>query len=472
MNFPKRTLLSLLFALFLFTIHYSLFTLPVYAEGEFQTDYKVTYQVQADGKTTVTQNIILKNNTTNFYADKFELKIGSTKVENVKAQDTAGPMEASAKFENNITTISVKFNQKVIGVGKTLPWTLSYESKELVSKSGEILEVSIPRLAKSPDVSTYEATVIVPTGFGKLAFAAPEPKDKSQSSNAQSFSFNKDQLFTSGIAMSFGEKQTFSFNLKYHLENNNLTTQYVDVALPPDNDYQKIVLSSIEPAPLDVTVDPDGNFLARFRLGTKEQKDIQATGYVEVFSKPFRKINKALSQSQREIYTAPQQYWEVDNGQIRDKAKELKTPKQIYDFVTNYLSYNKDRLKEVKVDRKAAVGAYSNPKDSICMEFTDLFIALARAAGIPARNNHYIVFAGIGGGVAAIICYFQGHRKITGSLIGVDRIGVAAGLAVPEVPLVAEGTETACNLSNKNYLFTLLYSGLIGGKPGIEFGLL
>ena len=398
MNFLKSTLLSLLFALLLFTIHYSLspvlcevrklclFTIPVYAASEFQTDYKVTYQVQADGKTDVTQNIILKNKTSNFYADKFELKIGSTQVENVKAQDIAGPMETGVKFENNITTISVKFNQRVIGIGKTLPWTLSYDSKELATRSGEIWEVSIPRVAKSQDVNSYEAVVVVPASFGKLAFTAPEPTDKSQNSAIQSFTFSKDQLFTSGIAMSFGEKQTFSFDLKYHLENNNLTAQYVEIALPPDNDYQKIVLNSIEPSPLDVVVDPDGNFLARYRLGAKEQKDVQATGYVEVFSKPFRNTDKSLSQNQREVYTAPQQYWEVDNGQIRDKAKELKTPKQIYGFVTNYLSYNQDRLKGGKVDRKGAAGAYSSPKDSICMEFTDLFIALSRAAGIPARE--------------------------------------------------------------------------------------
>lgn len=386
MIFFKEKFVLALFVALLFTIYHSPFTNPVYADSQFQTDYKVTYQIQTDGKTSVTQNIVLKNNTTNFYADKFELKIGSTQVENVKAQDTAGPMETGVKFGNNITTISVKFNQRVIGIGKTLPWTLSYDSKELATKSGEIWEVSIPRVAKSEDVNTYEATLIVPPSFGKLAFAAPEPKDKSQSSATQSFTFAKEQLFASGIAMSFGEKQTFSFDLKYHLENYNLTTQYAEIALPPDNDYQKIVLSSIEPAPLDIAVDADGNFLARYRLGTKEQKDVKATGYVEVFSKPFRNLNKSLSQDQREVYTSPQQYWEVDNGQIRDKAKELKTPKQIYDFVTNYLGYSQERLKGNNVDRKGAFGAYSSPKDSICMEFTDLFIALSRAADIPARE--------------------------------------------------------------------------------------
>jgi len=129
---PKflKTALTLFFLFLLFTVHYAHFTGAVFAEGEFETSYKVRYDIQDTGKTRVTQNIVLKNKTTNYYADKFELKIGSTKVEDVKAQDTAGALETEVKFENNVTTIGVKFNQKVIGVDKTLPWTLTYSSNE------------------------------------------------------------------------------------------------------------------------------------------------------------------------------------------------------------------------------------------------------------------------------------------------------------------------------------------------------
>ncbi len=387
MSYVKRILLfASIFLACLFISHKSTFLNPTFAQGEFETDYKVSYQVETEAKTTVTQNIALKNKTSNFYADKFELKIGSTKVEDVKAQDSAGPMEAQVKFENNVTTISVKFNQRVIGISKTLPWTLTYSSNELITKSGEIWEVSIPRLAKTGDIGSYQAYVSVPTSFGKLAFSAPEPKNTTQGGARSIFTFDRDQLFESGIAMSFGEKQTFSYELKYHLQNTNLTTQYVEIALPPDNNYQKIVLSSISPAPLDVVVDNDGNFLARYRLSSKSKLDVTAGGFVEVFSRTFRNISKTLTKQKRDLYTQPQQYWEIDNGAISNKAKALKSPKQIYDFVTNYLAYNKGRLSTNKLERKGAAAAFAAPKDAVCMEFTDLFIALARSAGIPARE--------------------------------------------------------------------------------------
>ncbi len=385
---PKfaKVLTYLLFPLI--TFYSSLFTSPVLAQGEnkFDTSYKVLYEVSPSGLTTVTQNIILKNRTPNFYADKFELKIGSTKVENVEANDNTGPLETEVKFENNQTTIAVKFSQKVIGIDKSLPLSLSYKSNELATKSGQIWEISVPRLAKSDEISEYLATVVVPDTLGPMAFSVPPPKSSSSVGQTNQFNFDKDQLIQSGIAMSFGEKQVFSFSFDYYLENRNLTAQRQSLALPPDNNYQKLVFTKIDPPPLDVEVDGDNNFLAIYRLLPKQSVKVKVEGYVEVFSKPFRNIYSQLSEDEKKRYTQSQKYWEIDNAQIRELSQKLKTPKAIYNYVSENLSYSKDRLNQEKIERKGASSALTDPNDSICMEFTDLFIALARSAGIPARE--------------------------------------------------------------------------------------
>lgn len=386
MRFLARLILANIAALFLLLTTYYLLPTTIHASGEFETSYKVQYDVDEKGKTQVTQQIVLENKTSNFYADKFELKIGSTKVEDVKAQDITGPLETEAKFDNNITTITVKFKQKVIGIAKTLPWTLTYTSGELAAKSGQIWEVSIPRLARSADITSYQATVQVPASFGKKAFAVPTPLTSDKTYNRQLFTFDRDQLVESGIAISFGEKQVFAFTLSYHLENNNLTSQTKEIALPPDNNYQKIVIQKLDPAPFDVIVDKDNNFLALYKLSSHRKIDVAASGYVEVASSPFRNIYPVLTDSDRELYTSKQKYWDTDAAFIKNKAKELKTPQAIYNFVTTYLSYSQDRLKQTKVARKGAALAVESPRDSICTEFTDLFIAISRAAGIPARE--------------------------------------------------------------------------------------
>jgi hypothetical protein len=58
----------------------------------------------------------------------------------------------------------------------------------------------------------------------------------------------------------------------------------------------------------------------------------------------------------------------------------------LYDFVTSALTYDYDRLNNSKIDRLGAVGALNNPESALCMEYTDLFIALSRSIGIPARE--------------------------------------------------------------------------------------
>jgi hypothetical protein len=81
----------------------------------------------------------------------------------------------------------------------------------------------------------------------------------------------------------------------------------------------------------------------------------------------------------------PQKYWESDNQKIIDIAKYLKTPDEIYNFVTKTLTYNFDKVRP-DVERIGALGALSKTNDAICTEFTDLFIALSRASGTPARE--------------------------------------------------------------------------------------
>ena len=381
-----RKLALIIVTFILFTIYHSLFTNPAHAEGEFETDYEVTYIVGNDGKTNVTQQIVLKNRTANFYADKFELKIGSTKVTNVQAVDSTGPLETEVKFENNVTSITVTFTQRVIGLNKTLPWTLTYTSEELANQAGQIWEVSIPRVADSTDIGAYTASVQVPSTFGQIAFAVPTPVETDISRATQTFNFDKNQLTQSGIAMSFGEKQVFSFNFNYYLENNNLTSQLQEISLPPDNNYQKVVFENIDPQPRNVIVDNDGNYLAQYRLSPKQKLDIIVSGSVEVFSRPFRNIYEPLTKDQKEKYTQPQRFWETDNAFIKEKAEELKTPEEIYNFVTGFLSYSESRLEQSSIEREGAANAIVNPKNAVCMEFTDLYIAIARAAGIPTRE--------------------------------------------------------------------------------------
>ncbi|MCX6793657.1 MAG: transglutaminase-like domain-containing protein [Candidatus Gottesmanbacteria bacterium] len=69
----------------------------------------------------------------------------------------------------------------------------------------------------------------------------------------------------------------------------------------------------------------------------------------------------------------------------RKFRQQYTTPRAIYTYVSQTLGYDYTRVSQTPI-RKGAILTLGTPKDSICMEFTDLFIAIARAAGIPARE--------------------------------------------------------------------------------------
>ncbi|MBU1031622.1 transglutaminase-like domain-containing protein [Patescibacteria group bacterium] len=384
----KKILIAVIFSLFLF--------LPqtVFAEGEFATAYDVVYDVDEVGVTTVTEKISLRNLTSESYATEFKLTIGSTQVFDIKASDPGGTLDVSSKPEDNLTAINIKFNQQVAGLGKVLPWTLSFKSKDFAEKSGKVWQVWIPRIAPSTNLESYNLTLAVPQSFGEPSSISPSPKSQTFSSGKIFLTFDKSQLVSSGVSANFGTIQLFDFDLIYHLENKNLVPILTKLTLPPDTVYQDVVYHRIDPKPLNVTLDNDGNFLAWYKIGRGQKLDVKVIGSAKLYTKS-KVQNPVLSDALRDKYTKGDKYWETDNPQITGKLNEIleenpaedstSRAKAIFNYVVNALKYNQDRLKD-DIERLGAVTALNNPDSAVCMEFTDLFIALARAAGIPTRE--------------------------------------------------------------------------------------
>jgi transglutaminase-like putative cysteine protease len=375
---------------------------PIYAAEEFGTSYDVTYDVSLDGVTTVTEKVTLKNLTSEYYATNFSLTIGSTAITDVTASDSSGALETNVEKKGTSTTITVKFNQQVVGAGKTLPWTLSFKSRDFASKQGSVWEVSVPKVVASTNLQSYNLTLAVPTSFGVPTSITPTPIKQSADFNKLFLNFSKEQLTDQGVLANFGDKQLFDFDLSYHLQNPNLVSVLTNIALPPDTDYQDVFYSRIDPKPINVTVDADGNYLAWYKLGRSQKLDVRVVGSSKLYINSKTK-NPTLDANLQAKYTAPAKYWDSNHPTIKTKLTEILGEKSPVDSSSNHLSnfekakliqrwvasnltYDSKRLSGTGVERLGAVTALANPTQAVCMEFTDLFIALARAAGIPARE--------------------------------------------------------------------------------------
>ena len=371
----------IIFALILLSL---LFPVSSFATEEFETSSNVTYKLLANGKMEVTQDISLTNKLSNIYATQYSLTIKGGEIENIQAYDEGGPLKTEISQNNQITTVTLTFNEQVVGTGKTLRFKLTYLALNLAQKKGQIWEINIPRLGEQNTIDNYSLTMAIPKDLGKPAYIRPYPVEQLEEENYNLFRFTKNQVSSSGINAAFGEFQIFDFKLSYHLENPNQVRGETEIAIPPDTAFQKVIYQKIEPEPINVRVDNDGNWLAKYILAPKQKMTVIAAGKAKLFSQP-QEFFPPPKQENLKNNLLPQKFWEVDNPAIFQKAQALKTPRAIYDFVVKTLDYDFGRVKE-GAERMGALKSLEYPKQAICMEFTDLFIALARAAGIPARE--------------------------------------------------------------------------------------
>jgi transglutaminase-like putative cysteine protease len=349
--------------------------MPVSASGEFQADYNVQYAISPSGLTIVTQNITLTNKQTNLYPQKYSIVIDSTKIKNVIAYDSNQIVPTDISQKNGKTEIILTFNDKVVGLGKQLAFTLRFENGDIAQRNGSIWEVNIPGVAPDADIASYNVSLSVPQSFGPNAYMTPPPGEAGR--------WNREQMLAGGISAAYGASQTFDLGLSYYLENTRVTTESSEIALPPDTAYQTIVIESLDPKPTTVRRDEDGNWLAEYSLLAGARLSIEASLHINVALRP--KDGYTDNPPDQELYTSAQKFWEADNAQIQALAKKYTTPKAIYTYVSQILGYDYTRVSQAPI-RKGAVLALGSAKNSICMEFTDLFIAIARASGIPARE--------------------------------------------------------------------------------------
>ena len=410
-----------------FLLFYS-FLRPISARAaeEFETSYDVTYTVGEDGTTTVHQKISLTNLTKEFYASEHKLDVGEAEVKNIWAKDSSGVLSPQVSEDNGRRLIRVVFGAPVVGKGKTLVWELGYQT-DAARHLGRVWRIDLPGIKKEPEVSSYKLTLKVPESFGEAAFISPEPIRSGVALGKRWFEFEKVQLERGGVRAGFGDYQAFDLNLKYRLENPLDQKAYLEITLPPDIlGRQRIIFEKLSPAPEELRFDEDGNYLAKFFLDPREKRTIEFLGKVFVYpvrnpSDSSRTGSKAgdIPGDLREKYTRPQEFWEVDDEEIRAKAEALTDPgrpvienvRSIYEYVVAHLSYAADHTGPgtkrygagpgtrrysagEDFERLGALRALRERDKALCTEYTDLFIALSRAAGIPARLLEGYAFTG------------------------------------------------------------------------------
>lgn len=363
---------------FLLFFFFQLFILPVFAQENFKTDYSVTYNVLENALTHVTFDVALTNTSSQYYASSYSIQVGFKNIENVLARDPDGKIVPTVTQNNDGNNIEITFNKKVVGIDQKLSFTISFDTKDIAQKSGKIWDINIPGLAKQIEYNSFNVKVIVPKFLGNPSYIKPDI-GKFDGTN---LNFTKNELGESGISISFGQEEIYNFDLLYHLKNSNLFPIKTEIALPPTTNYQDVQITDIDPKPQNVIEDSDGNWLAQYSLSPSKKLDIRVKGKAKILLRPKK---QEMSKEDLKEYLKEQPFWQTTNKEIKELAQKLKTPYAIYQYIVDNLSYDFERV-QTNQPRVGALGVLKKPTSAVCLEFTDLFVALARAAGIPARE--------------------------------------------------------------------------------------
>lgn len=355
----------------------------VNASVDFTTSVNVEYKVQKDGRVGVTHTISIKNEKTEKYAKSYSLNLFHLEPQNIKAYEDGSPIEVNSVKADGEYKVTLNFEKAVVGRGAVRTFVVTYEEESLVKRSGDVWEISVPKQELNLASENYKVVLSIPREFGEEAVVTPDPLERVSDETRSVYKFDGEDLAASGINAAFGKFQVFSFNLTYHLENESNNRRVEEIAIPPDMSTQRVFYEDITPRPKNVFADEDGNWLASFDISPRDKVDVKVKGYVQVFAKPLKVLSPYPDTLLENL--KPGEFWQTQDPRIVAASNELKTPEAIYDFVVNTLNYNYSRVTP-ESERLGAVKAIERPNDAICTEFTDLFIALSRAAGIPSRE--------------------------------------------------------------------------------------
>lgn len=414
-NVPMR---KLLFGLLIYLIIGLFITRAAYA-ANFSLTRHITYSLNEDLIVSAQEQNSIQNLTTEKYPTEFTLTLSQINLDNISAFDNQGrelqiTQSTRWPYKQPLTDITIHFQTPVVGKNQTTKFTLTYDLTEAVISKGQTNHLKLPKILNYKNSNDISITLLIKQSLGHPAYINPSPlEQKGLPNNWYSYTIDPLAMQNHGLSAVFGDYQLYDFQLTYFL-NSKLETgnsKLSSVTLPPDTDYQRIAITSIDPQPQNIILDPDQNWFALYSKSSRPI-EITVTGTAMIFSSPW----KTTLLKDPEPWLQPQPYWNTQNQEITELVENLSKPhpnlpltgegvsspssgglekgqnksnmvaQNIYSYITQTLQYDHSKLTG-KSQRQGAISALQNTGQAICTEFTDVFIALARAASIPSRQN-------------------------------------------------------------------------------------
>lgn len=360
-----------------------------------------------------TERFVLQNFKEELTEDELNLKISTLSV----TDKNGYPITFTTSQEEDNIVVIANYSG-ALNSGMSQIFELSYDTNELNEVVGKVTNVIVPGLEASyeqirVDSDTNSTTEViyntelhVPQTSEPSTFIYPTPVETSEIPGFIVYTFSTESILGKSIWSQIGTEQIYSFKITQVAPQTDTTTtdqlsflsqNKYTIALPRqyNETNQQVYFSSITPTPTEIWQDTEGNLLASFYVDANKETEILVEGYITVSTNsdpiPLDKTLDDIPLIEMDRYLAPAEYWEVNSPDIMAKAAELSGSstniidilRSDYQFIVDSIDY--DQFKYGSNNQRQGALATLNGGDSVCMEYSDLLIALTRAQGIPSR---------------------------------------------------------------------------------------
>jgi hypothetical protein len=353
---------------------------PSTAQSDFETHLDTTYQLETNGAT-VTTRLTITNKADTQFSTAYSLILPSDSISDLTVTDSNNQsIAANPIILGGLTKLNLEFKQPIVGIGKSQTYTISYTQKDSLNGTTVNSGYTIPYPLTNQETSN-SLTINAPHTICAQPEAFPKSSDTKTDTLLTSFTYPKGTTNAS-VTILCAPARHESLILTYYLENRQLTPVETQIALPPDTSTQRLIFDSIDPAPIRLDSDADGNRIATYKL--ESQTSLIVTASIRGVIVPPSKPHPIRANTQHTLQST--HYWPASDQSIKKIAKELGTPDQIYQYVISKTTYNPDRFETNDAHRIGGQAIIKQPDDMQLLDFIDSFITLARAANIPARR--------------------------------------------------------------------------------------
>lgn len=358
----------------------SLFPSKIFAQTSLSTDAVFSHNIKENSviETTLTFTISSTDRTVLTY---YTITIPQENVEpTIYSTNKKKPLEATVYNRTNSTDILIDFENSVIDSENPIKISLTYTQNY---SDGNIINLT----SKVADTITSKVSITYPKTWQETSWISDQIEDIKKTENSYILTISNPD--SNSIKLIFGKNIIYKFDISKSLNNpTNINNQY-EIILPPDTQFQKIIIEDVSIQPTQSIIDNNGNYILIFTLDAQTQKDVKISGYIIMENHEY--YSKEISTH----YDSSDIYWGLETKQI-EKVKEYLEKKGVsetsdnsvlsrylYDYVIETLKPSTSATTLSGGVRRGAIDILKSPNESTPEDYTDLLRALLTYYEIP-----------------------------------------------------------------------------------------